>query len=260
MPRFAASLSMMFGELPLERRFAAAARAGFRGVEIQAPYDHDAGELARLAAEAGVEVVLINLPAGDAAAGDRGLAGMPGREAEFDAAVDRGLAYARALGCRRLHAMAGVPPVGASTEACEAVMVANLRRACAVAAAEGMTLLVEPINGRDMPGYLVSRQHQARRIVDTVAMANCRVQFDLYHCQNMEGDLARHLEAQLPVIGHIQIADNPGRNEPGTGEINYPFLFGMIDRLGWDGWVGCEYKPRGDTAAGLGWARDWGIG
>lgn len=258
MPRFAASLSMMFGEVPLPERFAAAASAGFRGVEIQAPYDHDAAELKALADAAGLEVVLINLPAGDAAAGERGLAGLPGREQAFDAAVEQGLDYARALGCSRVHAMAGVRPESATINDCELVMIDNLRRACA--AAPDITFLVEPINKRDMPGYLVNRQHQARRIVEAVGAGNCRIQFDFYHCQNMEGDLARHFQAQLPLIGHLQIADNPGRHEPGSGEIGWPFLFDLIDSSGWQGWVGCEYKPAGDTLAGLAWAREHGIG
>lgn len=258
MPRFAASLAMMFGEVPMEQRFAAAAHVGFKGVEIQVPYDHEAAALRRLADAAGLEVVLINLPAGDAAAGDRGLAGLPGREADFEAAAETAIGYARTLGATRLHAMAGVRPEGRTVEECEAVMVANLRRACD--AAPDLTFLVEPINLRDMPGYLVSRQAQGRRLVEAVDRANCRLQFDLYHCQNMEGDLARWFEAQLPLIGHVQIADNPGRHEPGTGEIAYSFLFELIDGSGYDGWVGCEYKPAGDTVAGLGWAKSWGIG
>ena len=257
MPRFAASLSMMFGELPLPERFAAAAAAGFRGVEIQAPYDHDPALLRTLADEAGLEVVLINLPAGDAEAGERGLAGLPGRQGAFEAAVERGLAWARALGCPRVHAMAGVRPDSATVNDCELVLIDNLRRACA--GAPDITFLVEPINQRDMPGYLVNRQSQARRIVEAVGADNCRIQFDFYHCQNVEGDLARHFEAQLPLIGHVQIADNPGRHEPGSGEIGWPFLFGLIDAAGWEGWVGCEYKPAGETLAGLGWARDYGI-
>ena len=174
------------------------------------------------------------------------------------AAVVQGIACARALGCSRVHAMAGVPSERATINDCELVMIDNLRRACA--GAPDITFLVEPINQRDMPGYLVNRQHQARRIVEAVGAPNCRIQFDFYHCQNMEGDLARHFQAQLPLIGHVQIADNPGRHEPGSGEIGWPFLFDLIDRSGWDGWVGCEYKPAGDTLAGLAWARDHGIG
>lgn len=258
MPRFAASLSMMFGEMAMGERFAAAAGAGFRGAEIQAPYDHDGAELRTLADGAGLEVVLINLPAGNAAAGDRGLAGLPGRERDFEVAVEQGLAMARTLGCPRVHAMAGVRPQGATVNDCELVMIDNLKRACR--AAPDITFLVEPINQRDMPGYLVTRQSQARRIVEAVGADNCRIQFDFYHCQNTEGDLARHFEAQRPLIGHIQIADNPGRHEPGTGEIGWPFLFDLIDGSGWDGWVGCEYKPAGDTLAGLGWASGHGIG
>ena len=258
MPRFAASLSMMFGEMAMAERFAAAAGAGFRGVEIQAPYEHDGAVLRALADGAGLEVVLINLPAGNAAAGERGLAGLPGRERDFEVALDQGLAMARTLGCSRVHAMAGVRPQGATVNDCELVMVDNLRRACSMA--PDITFLVEPINPRDMPGYLVTRQSQVRRIVEAVGAANCRIQFDFYHCQNAEGDLARHFEAQRPLIGHIQIADNPGRHEPGTGEIGWPFLFDLIDASGWDGWVGCEYKPAGDTLAGLGWAAGHGIG
>ena len=256
MPRFAASLTMMFDELPLPERFDAAARAGFRAVEIQDPYGHAAADLAACARRAGVEVVLINLPP----AGERGagLAGVPGRERDFDAAVETGLAYARALDCPRIHALAGVPPGGASPRACEAVLVENLRRAAA--AGNGVRFMVEAINRRDMPGYLVAFQDQARRVVETVATDRCRLQFDFYHTQVMEGDLARGFEAALPLIDHVQVSDNPGRHEPGTGEIAYPFLFDLLDRHGYTGWVGCEYRPRGDTLAGLTWAREWGIG
>lgn len=253
MPRFAANLSTMFREHAFLDRFAAAAAAGFDAVEFQFPYDHPADAIAARAAAAGLRTVLFNLPPGDFAAGERGLAALPGREADFDAALDRAIAYARTLDCPRLHAMAGVPPAGADPAACRATFVANLRRAAAALAPHGMTLLIEPINDRDMPGYFLTRSEAAAAIIAEAGAPNLRLQFDLYHCQIMEGDLATRLRRLMPLIGHVQIAGVPDRAEPDRGEVNHPFLLRLLDDLGYGGHVGCEYVPAGDTLAGLGW-------
>ncbi|MBN33805.1 MAG: hydroxypyruvate isomerase [Rhodospirillaceae bacterium] len=259
MPRFAANLSTMFGELPFLDRFAAAAAAGFKAVEVQEPYEHPADQVKAALDAAGPEMVLTNVPGGNAAAGDSGLAALPGRERDFAVTMETALAYAAVTGSPRLHVMSGNLPSGASINDCEEVLVSNLRMCARQAAAQGVMLLIEPINTQDSPGYIMSRQSQARRIVEAVAEDNVRIQFDFYHCQIMEGNLVRHFTEQLPLIGHIQISDNPGRHEPGTGEINYPFIFDAIDASGYDGWVGAEYRPKGETVEGLGWfeaARD----
>lgn len=259
MPRFAANLSMLFTELPFLDRFEAAARCGFRGVECLFPYEHSATEIARRLHENGLELVLFNLPPGNWAAGERGLAALPGREREFEAALVRALDYAATLGCRRLHAMAGVVPRGESTVSCEAVYLANLERAAERAAAVGVEILIEPLNERDVPGYLLHRQAQARGYREMLGRENLKVQMDLYHCQIVEGDLTTRLRAQLPHIGHVQIAGVPERHEPDTGEVAYPYLFDLLDALDYRGWVGCEYRPRADTWSGLRWAKVWGI-
>lgn len=255
MPRFAANLSLLFTELPFLDRIAAAARAGFTGVEVQFPYDHPASDIAAALDRAGVPLVLHNLPAGDWARGDRGLACHPGREDEFRAGVATAVAYARTLGCRRLNCLAGIVPPGVDAATAKATLVANLRFAAEVVARADMTLLVEPINTRDMPGFFLSRSDAALAVMDAVDAPNLRLQYDVYHMQIMEGDLARTLERLLPRIGHIQIADNPGRHEPGTGELNWSFLFRHLDAIGYDGWVGAEYRPATTTDAGLGWLR-----
>ncbi|MEX0697992.1 MAG: 2-oxo-tetronate isomerase [Dongiaceae bacterium] len=260
MPNFAANLSMMFQEVGFLDRFAAAADAGFRAVEYLFPYDHEPAELAARLQRFGLRQVLFNLPPGDWAAGERGLAALPGREAEFAAGVDRGLDYARALGCTQLHAMAGIPPVGTAPADAEATYVANLHAAAARLAAHGIRLLIEPINTRDMPGYFLTTPEQARRVIAQAGTDNLFVQMDLYHCQIMGGDLSERIRANLPLTRHFQIAGVPGRHEPDTGEIDYRHLFELIDGLGYDGWIGCEYRPRGDTSAGLAWAAPHGIG
>jgi hydroxypyruvate isomerase len=253
MPRFSANLTLMFGEVPFLDRFAAAARAGFRAVEFVSPYDFPADEVeARLRAHE-LSVSVFNLPPGDWAKGERGIACLPDRVEEFAAGIDRALAYARRLGCDRLHAMAGIRPAGVPDAELRRTYVANLRRAADALRREGMTLLVEAINTRDIPGYYLTTSRQAIEILDDVGAPNLLFQYDVYHLQIMEGDLAPTLERLLPRIGHVQIADTPGRHEPGTGEINYPFLFRHLDRLGYRGWVGCEYKPLAATEAGLGW-------
>lgn len=257
MPRFAANLSTLFGEVPFLDRFAAAARAGFEAVEFLFPYPYPAERLAELLERHRLRQVLFNLPPGDWEAGDRGLACHPDRRGEFQDGVGRAVAYATALGCGQLHCMAGVRPPGRSEVAVRDAYLANLSYAAGELARHGLTLLVEPINTRDMPGYHLETTGQALQAIAEVGAPNLRLQFDAYHVQVMEGDLANRLQAQLQRIGHVQVADNPGRHEPGTGEINYPFLFGHLDRLGYAGWIGCEYRPLGATEAGLGWIRPW---
>ena len=257
MPRFAANLSTLFGEVEFLERFAAAAAAGFEAVEFLFPYAHEASRLAELLQAHQLQQVLFNLPPGDWAAGDRGLACHPDRAGEFQDGVGRAIAYASALGCPRLHCMAGLRPRGAAEAVVRDTYLRNLALAARECARHGLTLLVEPINTRDMPGYYLTTTRQALEVIDEVGAPNLRLQFDAYHVQIMEGDLATRLQDHLASIGHVQIADNPGRHEPGTGEINYPFLFGHLDRLGYQGWVGCEYRPLAATVAGLGWIRPW---
>jgi len=253
MPNFAANLSMMFTDSPFLDRFARAAAAGFRAVEFLFPFDYSAGEVTQAARAAGVEVVLFNTVPGDWAKGERGLAALPGREQEFLAGVARALEYADALGCRQIHAMAGLVPDGADRMALRETYVANLGQAAAMAAKTGVTVLIEPINTRDIPGYFLNHTEAAAAIIAEVGAANLKLQFDIYHRQVMQGDLTPAIERHLPLIAHMQVADTPGRHEPGTGEINYAFLFDAIDRMGFAGWIGCEYRPQGETEAGLGW-------
>lgn len=257
MPRFAANLSFLFTELPFPERFAAAAAAGFGGVEFLFPYDWPVESVAGWCHSAGVESVLFNLPPGDWQAGERGIACLPGREAEFQAGIEQALPYALALGTPRLHVMAGIVPDGADPAQCRQLYVDNLRRAAARLAGHGIDLLIEPINPRDMPGYLLNTQADAHAIRAEVAAANLQVQTDLYHAQIVEGDLAVMLERWLPHIGHLQIAGVPGRHEPDVGEVHYPYLFALLDRLGYDGWIGCEYRPAAGTVDGLDWFAPW---
>lgn len=253
MPRFAANLSMMFNEVPFLERFARARAAGFEAVEFLFPYEHPAETIAEALRANGLEQVLFNMPPGDWAGGERGIAALPGREDEFEAAVEQALDYARVLGCPRLHCMAGVIPLGVDPAAAEVVYTRNLAHAAKRLAEEGRTLLIEPLNHRDAPGYLLSRQDHARGIIERSHLPNLRLQFDIYHCQIVHGDLIRWMEKLMPVIGHVQIADVPDRHEPGTGEINYANVLAALDRLGYDGWVGCEYRPAAGTEEGLGW-------
>jgi hydroxypyruvate isomerase len=253
MPRFAANLSMMYNEVPFLDRFAAAARDGFKAVEFLFPYAHAPEEIARRLEHNGLELVLFNLPPGNWDAGERGLAALPGREAEFADGLAEALRYARALRCPRLHVMAGIPPQGADVRACRATYVRVLKLACERAAGEGLTLLIEPINTRDIPGYFLNRQDEAHAIRQEVGMANLKVQMDLYHCQIVEGDVAMKIRRHIADIGHVQIAGVPERHEPSTGEVNYPYLFDLLDSVGYAGWVGCEYRPRGGTSEGLAW-------
>jgi hydroxypyruvate isomerase len=254
--RLAANLSTLFTEVPFLERFAAAARTGFRYVEYQFPYDFDKDEVAARARAAGLQVVLHNAPPGGRA-GDRGIACLPGREEEFRGTLERAVAYARAADCPRLHCLAGVALAGVEPAHLYATYVANLRHAAARLAGEGITLLIEPINTRSVPGYFLSGSGQAERVLDEVGAPNLRLQFDLFHMQIMEGDLAKTIERLLPKIGHMQLADVPDRHEPGTGEINFPWLLGHIDRIGYKDWIGCEYNPLGETVAGLTWAKPY---
>ena len=253
MPQFAANLSMLYPELDFLDRFEAAARDGFKAVEFLFPYAHEPRELAARLQAHGLQQVLFNMPPGDWDKGERGLAALPGREAEVARAVETALTYAKALGCERLHCMAGLLPAGVDRTQARATFVANLRHAAEACAHAGVTLVIEPINTRDMPGYFLNYQRDGRAIIDEVGADNLKLQFDFYHCQIMEGDLATHLREFLPVTGHVQVAGVPERHEPNVGEVNYPYLFDLLDSLGYAGWVGCEYRPRGRTEDGLGW-------
>lgn len=257
MPRFAANLSMMYNEHAFLDRFAAAAADGFQAVEYLFPFEHPASEIRRRLDDNGLVQALFNAPPGNWAAGERGTAALPGREAEFREGFAQALEYAAVLGNDRVHVMAGIVPADADHARCRAVYLENLAYAAASAAAHGMTVLMEPINTRDMPGYFLSRQDDAHTIREQVGAANLRVQFDCYHCQIMEGDLAVKLRRDFAGIGHIQIAGVPERHEPDTGELNYPYLFDVIDGLGYTGWIGCEYRPRAGTSAGLGWLKPY---
>jgi hydroxypyruvate isomerase len=255
MPRFCANISMLFGEAAFPERFDAAARAGFSAVEIQFPYAWDASELAGRAKRAGVEVVQINLPAGDPEKGERGIACIPSRVAEFRDGVGIAIEYARALGCRQMNCLAGLAPDGISEAALRETFVSNLRYAAGELARAGMTLLIEPINTRTMPGFYLNRSSQALELIAATGAPNLRLQYDFFHMHIMEGNLAATIQAHLDRIGHMQVADVPDRHEPGTGVIDFPFLFELIDRLGYGGWIGAEYVPSTRTQDSLGWAR-----
>lgn len=253
MPRFAANLTMLFNEVPFLERFAAAAKAGFKGVEYLFPYAFPAEELAKQLTTHGLVQVLHNLPAGDWEKGERGIAIFPDRADEFRQGVASAIRYAKALECPQVNCLVGIAPQGSDRKAHHATLVANLKFAAAALKAEGIKLLIEPINTRDIPGFFLTNTKQALAIIEEVGSDNLYVQYDIYHMQIMEGDLTRTMEENLAKIAHIQLADNPGRNEPGTGEINYPFLYRQIDRMGYQGWIGAEYKPKSGTVAGLGW-------
>ena len=253
MPRFAANLTMLFSELPFLDRFAAAEAAGFSGVEYLFPYDFDKADLREQLDEHGLTQVLHNLPAGNWGTGERGIAILPERVDEFRDGVARAIDYAKALDCRQLNCLVGIAPRDADPFELNEVLVGNLRFAADALAKQRIKLLVEPINTLDIPGFFLNRTEQAVQLITDVSSSNLFIQYDIYHMQVMEGDIARTVQKHLPRIAHIQLADNPGRNEPGTGEINYPFLFRHLDAIGYQGWVGCEYKPRTTTVDGLGW-------
>ena len=244
---------MLFGEHDFLDRFDAAARAGFKGVEYVGPYDHEPEAVATRLKRNGLAQVLFNLPPGDWGKGERGIAILPDRVEEFRRGVDTAIAYAKALGCGQVNCLAGIAPEGAERSTLETTFVENLKFAAEKLEKEGIKLLVEAINTRDVPGFFLNSSSQALAIMDRVGSKDIFLQYDIYHMQIMEGDLARTIEANLGRIAHIQLADNPGRHEPGTGEINYPFLYEHLDRIGYAGWVGAEYKPKAGTEAGLGW-------
>lgn len=257
MPRLAANLTYLFTERGFFERFAAAAAVGFRAVEYQFPYAYDARSVTEALGEHGLEMVLMNLPAGDRDAGEAGIACLPGREQEFRDGVEAGVDYALEVGCPQLNCLAGVAPPGASPERLHEIFVGNLRYAAERLGAAGLRLLIEPINTRDRPGFYLSRSTQAAEIIDAVGSENLFLQFDVYHTQVMQGDVVNNFAAQRERIRHVQIADNPGRHEPGTGELNFPFILASIDELGYTGWVSCEYAPSDSTESSLAWARGY---
>jgi hydroxypyruvate isomerase len=253
MPRFAANLTMMFNEVPFLDRFDAASRAGFEAVEFLFPYAFPANEIRARLADNGLDLVLHNLPAGNWDAGERGIACHPDRVVEFHTGVGKAIEYANTLGVKQLNCLVGKAPMATDRATARRTMVANLRFAAGELKRAGLKLLIEPINSHDIPGFFINRTDEALRLIDDIDSDNVFLQYDIYHAQRMEGELAATMEKHLARIAHIQLADNPGRHEPGTGEINYGFLFRHIDRIGYDGWIGCEYKPATTTEAGLGW-------
>ncbi len=253
MPRFAANLTMLFTEHAFLDRFEAAAKAGFTAVEFLFPYGFKAADIKQRLDANGLTLILHNLPAGDWDAGERGIACLPDRVDEFRAGVAKAVEYAKALGVPQLNCLAGKAPIGVDATTLRRTFVANLRFAAAEFAKVGLKLLIEPINNYDIPGFWLNHTALAISVLDEVGAANAFVQYDVYHAQRYEGELAATMTKYLARIGHIQLADNPGRNEPGTGEINYAFLFKHLDRIGYTGWIGCEYKPATTTEAGLGW-------
>lgn len=256
MPRFAANLTMMFTEVPFIERFGKAAAAGFEAVEFLFPYAHTPEAVAAEVTRHGLTVALFNMPPGDWEAGERGMAAIPGRAQEFRDNVDIALRYALALGCRTLHAMSGITE-GLDRAACEATFVENFRHAADRLAPHGITLLVEPINSRNMPGYFIAHQADAVALLDRVDRPNASVQLDLYHAQIMDGDLTRLIQKMKGRFAHVQLASVPERHEPDEGELNYPHLYSVLDAEGYEGWIGCEYNPRGVTEDGLGWFAPW---
>lgn len=259
MPKLAANLSMMFNEVPFLDRFDAAARAGFTAVEFLFPYEWPAAELKRRLDANGLTQALFNMPPGDWAAGERGLASLPGRVAEFRDNVAKALDYAAILDCKLIHCMAGIPPAGTHPVTAAALFASNVAWAAEQAHAAGRRLALEPINHRDMPGYHLNTMAQGAAVVDALGIDRVGLQFDVYHCQTTEGDVTKRMEALFDRIVHMQIADVPARNEPGTGEIGWEFVFRRMDELGYAGFVGCEYRPKGDTVAGLGWRARFGV-
>ncbi len=253
MPNFAANLTMMFQEFEFLDRFEAASNAGFTAVEYLFPYDYDVNQLSDLLKLKNLQQVLHNLPAGDWAAGERGIAILPDRIGEFQEGVGRAISYATALGCTQLNVLSGIAVEGIDTDKLNNTFIDNLAFAAEELAKHNIHLVTEAINLRDIPGFFLSGTQQAIDIINTIGSDNLKLQYDIYHMQIMEGDLATTMEKHLSSIGHIQLADTPGRHEPGTGEINYPFLFDFLDRIGYQGWIGCEYIPSTTTTAGLGW-------
>ena len=257
--RLCANLSMMFNEVAFLDRFAAAAKAGFKGVEYLFPFDHDAGEIRRRLDDNGLVQVLFNASPGSWDGGERGLASLPGRQGEFQDGIHRALDYAGVLGNKMIHVMAGIPGADVPPVTAAATYAANLAWAAERATAAGIRLVIEPINHRDMPGFHLNTMEQGAQIVRARGPDRVGLQFDIYHCQVTQGDVTTRMAALMPVIAHLQIADVPGRHEPGTGEIGWDYVFGQIDSLGYDGWVGCEYRPAGETVAGLAWMKRFNV-
>jgi len=257
MPRFAANLTMLFNEVPFLERFALAKLGGFKAVEFLFPYDFDVQAIKSALDNNALKLALHNLPAGDWNAGERGIACLPDRVTEFRAGVAKAIEYATILGVPQLNCLAGKAPAGADPKALHDTFVSNLQYAASELKKVGLKLLIEPINTFDIPGFYLSKTEQGIAILDAVAADNAFLQYDIYHAQRMEGELANTIQKYFSRIAHIQLADNPGRNEPGTGEINYEYLFGLLDRLGYVGYIGCEYKPLKTTEAGLGWMNQY---
>jgi hydroxypyruvate isomerase len=253
MPKLAANLTMLFNEVGFMERFEAAAHAGFRGVEFLFPYAFQAEQIKAELQAYQLELVLHNLPAGNWEAGERGIACHPDRVAEFREGVDQTISYAKALDVKQLNCLAGIVPKEVNADAAHKTLVSNLKFAADKLKAQGIRLLIEPINTFDIPGFYLSHTKQALALIQETESDNLFVQYDIYHMQRMEGELANTIKANLPFIRHVQVADNPGRFEPGTGEINYCYLFSFLDEIGYDGWIGCEYKPKAGTVEGLGW-------
>ncbi|HEX7908657.1 MAG TPA: 2-oxo-tetronate isomerase [Paraburkholderia sp.] len=261
MPRFGANLTMMYTEHPFLNRFAAAAKDGFNAVEYLFPYDFSASDIKSRLTDNGLTQALFNAPPGDWGAGERGIASLPGREDEYRRSVENALEYAAVLGNKRLHVMAGLIAPEQSREKHRAVYVKNLEYAAKEAQSLGITVVIEPINTRDIPGFFLNRQDDAQAICEEIGAQNLQVQFDIYHCQIVEGDVAMKLKRDMKRrnagIGHIQIAGVPDRHEPSLGEVYYPYLFELIDSLGYDGWIGCEYRPKAGTSEGLDWLKPY---
>jgi hydroxypyruvate isomerase len=255
MPRFAANLSFLFTDVQFLDRFKAARNAGFDAVEFMFPYPYEKHQLAEVLKANNLELVLHNLPAGNWEAGERGIACHPNRRKDFEEGVQRAVEYARALGCRKINCLAGICPPGVEFAEARGTLISNLVYAAQILSGEGIQLLLEPVNTLDIPGFFVSTSAFGLELINAADPAKIGLQFDIYHTQIMEGDIARRIESNLKQIFHIQIADNPGRHEPGTGEINFPFLFAFLDRIGYSGWIGCEYKPSGNTLSSLGWLK-----
>ncbi|HCE08532.1 MAG TPA: hydroxypyruvate isomerase [Oxalobacteraceae bacterium] len=259
MPKLAANLTMLFNEVEFLDRFGAAAKAGFRGVEFLFPYSYHADQIADRLNMFQLDLVLHNLPAGNWEAGERGIACHPNRVGEFQEGVEEALRYAKVLGVKQLNCLVGITPPGVSADSAHETVVGNLKFAAAKLKEAGIRLLIEPINTFDIPGFYLSHTKQAVDLIKDTGSDNLFVQYDIYHMQRMEGELANTIKANLPLIKHVQLADNPGRFEPGTGEINYRYLFGLLDEIGYDGWIGCEYKPKAGTVEGLGWRAAHGV-
>jgi hydroxypyruvate isomerase len=257
MPNLAANLTMMFNEVEFLQRFDAAADAGFKGVEALFPYGYDKNQLSDILNNRNLEFVLHNLPPGDWDAGERGIACIPDRVGEFQGGVETAIEYATILNCKQLNCLSGIAPKSANKDIVTETFISNLKFAADALQNKGIRLLIEPINTMDIPGIFLNNTSQALEIMEIVGSNNLWLQYDIYHMQIMEGDITRSIEKHFEMIKHMQLADNPGRHEPGTGEINYPFVFNAIDQMGYDGWIGCEYKPKNDTIQGLGWTLNY---